>query len=230
MVLCALLSAQLQPFGVLVFSKTAEFRHDSIEAGQKCFAELGKDAGFVAKATEDATEFTVENLAKFKVVVFLNTTGDVLNAKQEAAFKRFVTDGGGFVGVHAAADTEYDWPWYGKAVGAYFKQHPAIQQATVKVVDRSHPATKHLAPTWVRTDEWYDYRAQPVAGTRTLCELDTTSYQNHTMGETHPITWCQDNGQYRTFYTGFGHTVESYQEPGFRKMLAQAVLWSAKRT
>lgn len=228
MIACLLLAAQQGPCQVLVFSRTAAFRHSSIEAGQECFAELGKEYDFAANGTEDPTQFTVENLAKYKAVVFLNTTGDVLNAKQEAALKHFVNSGGGFVGVHAAADTEYDWPWYGQTVGAYFKRHPAIQKATVLVTDSSHPATKHLPNRWERTDEWYDYQSLPPSGSKILCRMETTSYKDHSMGENHPITWCKESGNARTFYTGFGHTEESYKEPEFRKLLANAVLWAAR--
>ncbi len=218
----------LQPaWGVLVFSRTAAFRHDSIETGQGCFQELGAEGGFSVDLTEDASVFTDENLGRYKAVVFLNTTGDVLNMRQQASLKSFVVGGGGYVGVHAAADTEYDWPWYGELVGAYFLSHPRIQQARVLVTSHEHPATSHLPSRWDRTDEWYDYRALPVKEAKVLCKLDTSTYEGSKMGENHPIVWCRDMGKGRSFYTGFGHTKESYSEPWFRLMLKNAVVWAA---
>ena len=131
------------------------------------------------------------------------------------------------MGIHSAADTEYDWPFYGNLVGAYFKSHPAQQDATIKVADKNHPATKHLPDRWNRFDEWYDYRANPRGDVHVLATLDETSYQNGTMGSDHPITWCQDFGGGRSFYTGLGHTKESYGEPAFQKLLVGAIRWSA---
>src|ERR1044072_6336648 len=146
---------------VLVFSKTAAYRHDAIPDGIAAIRELGDQHGFAVDATEDATAFTRANLARYDAVVFLSTTGDVLDAAQQKAFERYIRAGGGYAGVHAAADTEYDWPFYGGLVGAYFKTHPAIQQATVAVEDRAHPATAHLGARWQRSEEWHDYRGKP---------------------------------------------------------------------
>src|SRR3954469_534543 len=151
---------------VLVFSKTAGFRHDSIPAGIAAIRQLGSQNGFAVTATEDAAAFTTQNLAQYQAVVWLSTTGDVLNASQQTAFESYVTGGGGYVGVHAAADTEYDWPWYGGLVGAYFQSHPAQQQATVVVEDRADPSTAHLPATWSRFDEWYNYRTNPRSAVR----------------------------------------------------------------
>ena len=149
---------------VLVFSKTAGFRHDSIPAGIAAIRAWARN-GFTVAATEDAGAFTAaKRLRRYEAVVFLSTTGDVLNAAQQSAFESYIRHGRRLGrGVHAAADTEYDWPFYGKLVGAYFKQHPAIQQATVEVEDRAHPSTAAPARRWTRTDEWYDYRTNPRA-------------------------------------------------------------------
>lgn len=133
------------------------------------------------------------------------------------------------MGVHAAADTEYDWNWYGRLVGGYFKSHPHIQEARINVIDRTHPATKHLQSTWTRKDEWYDFRALPAPTVKILMKLDTTSYTGHQMGENHPIAWCHTVGKGRAIYTGGGHTRESYDEPDFRKHLLGAIRWAAKR-
>jgi cytochrome c len=146
---------------VLVFSKTNGYRHANIEVGVQAIEQLGKSNGFAVEASEDSTVFTEENLKNYAAVVFVNTSGDVLNSWQQADFQRFIEAGGGFVGVHGAAATEYDWKWYGKLVGAFFDEHPAIQAATVKVTDPSHPATKGLPTAWPATDEWYNYKPVP---------------------------------------------------------------------
>ena len=148
---------------VLVFSKTNGYRHASIETGIEAIRQLGAAHGFRVEATEDSTFFTEENLQKFAAVVFLNTSSDVLNNWQQADFQRFIEAGGGFVGVHGASASEYDWRWYGKLVGAFFDHHPDIQEAKVRVVDNAHPATANLPTEWTRTDEWYNFRPVPPA-------------------------------------------------------------------
>jgi type 1 glutamine amidotransferase len=203
---------------VLVFSKTAGFRHSSIPNGIAAIQQLGAQNGFSVTATEDAAQFTTANLAQYQAVVWLSTTGDVLNDSQQAAFQSYIGAGGGYVGVHAAADTEYDWPWYGGLVGAYFSSHPAIQQATFRVEDAGNIATAHLPQSWVRTDELYNYRTNPRAAVRVLMNLDESTYTGGTMGD-HPITWCQNYGGGRAFYTGLGHTEESYTDANFTRML-----------
>ncbi|MEU4497725.1 ThuA domain-containing protein [Streptomyces sp. NPDC023998] len=204
---------------VLVFSKTAGFRHDSIPAGIAALQELGKTSNITVDATEEAAQFTTSNLARYDAVVFLSTTGDVLNADQQKAFENYVSTGGGYMGVHAAADTEYDWAFYGGLVGAYFASHPQIQPATVRVEDHTHPSTAHLDDAWERTDEWYNYRTNPRGQARVLASLDETTYQGGTMKGDHPIAWCQTYQGGRAFYTGGGHTKESYAEPAFRRHL-----------
>ena len=202
---------------VLVFSKTAGFRHSSIPNGIAAIQQLGAANGFTVTATEDAGQFTTGNLAQYQVVVWLSTTGDVLNAAQQTAFQSYIAGGRGYVGIHAAADTEYDWPWYGGLVGAYFQSHPANQQATVRVEDRN-ASTNHLPANWVRTDEWYNYRTNPRPNVRVLMNLDEGSYSGGTMGD-HPITWCQNYGGGRAWYTGLGHTEQSYTDSNFTRML-----------
>ncbi|MFJ2645225.1 ThuA domain-containing protein [Streptomyces sp. NPDC087420] len=214
---------------VLVFSKTAGFRHSAIAAGIAAVRQLGTANGFSVTATEDAAAFTTANLARYQAVVWLSTTGDVLNAAQQTAFESYIASGGGYVGVHAAADTEYDWPWYGGLVGAYFASHPATQQATVKVEDRSSPSTAHLPQRWTRTDEWYNYRANPRSAVKVLASLDETSYTGGSMGD-HPITWCQNYRGGRSWYTGLGHTEESYADPAFTTTLLGGIRTAAGAT
>lgn len=204
---------------VLVFSRTAGFRHDSIPAGIAALKELGASSNITVDATETAAQFTTSNLARYDAVVFLSTTGDVLDTEQQKAFENYVATGGGYVGVHAAADTEYDWEFYGGLVGAHFASHPHIQPATVRVEDHQHPATAHLGPSWERTDEWYNYRTNPRGRARILATLDETTYQGGTMKGDHPIAWCQAYRGGRAFYTGGGHTAASYAEPAFRQHL-----------
>ncbi|MFV2118170.1 ThuA domain-containing protein, partial [Streptomyces sp. Act-28] len=204
---------------VLVFSRTAGFRHDSIPQGIAALKELGAPAGISVTATEEARQFTTANLARYDAVVFLSTTGDVLDADQQKAFEDYIGSGGGYMGVHAAADTEYDWEFYGGLVGARFDSHPAVQKATVRVHDHDHPSTAHLGDAWERTDEWYDYRANPREQVKVLATLDETTYDGGKMKGDHPIAWCQSHGGGRSFYTGGGHTKESYADEAFRAHL-----------
>ena len=218
------------PYDVLVFSKTAGFRHDAIPAGIQAIRELGAANAFTVTATEDAAAFSTANLAQYEAVVFLNTTGDVLTNTQQAAFETYVRAGGGYVGVHAAADTEYGWPFYGNLVGAYFASHPAIQQANVKVENRAHAATADLPQTWTRTDEWYNYQTNVRSSARVLATLDESSYSGGGMGADHPHAWCKAYEGGRSFYTGGGHTQQSYAEPGFRAHLLGGIRYAAGRT
>ncbi|MFE9252623.1 ThuA domain-containing protein [Streptomyces sp. NPDC007088] len=201
---------------LLVFSKTAGFRHDSIPEGVKALKELGASAGITVDATEEAGQFTKNNLARYDAVAFLSTTGDVLNDTQQKAFEEYVAGGGGYMGVHAAADTEYDWKFYGGLVGAYFDSHPQIQKATVRPEGHDHPATESLKDSWERTDEWYNYRTNPRSQAKVLATLDETTYSGGNMKGDHPISWCQTYEGGRAFYTGLGHTKESYAEADFR--------------
>ena len=214
-------------YRVLVFSRTAGFRHDSIPAGIRAVRDLGTAGGFAVDATEDARRFTAANLARYRVVVFLSTTGDVLDARQQDAFEGWIRAGGGFVGVHSATDTEYGWPFYGELVGAYFAGHPAVQPATIRVEDRTHPSTAHLGTTWTRTDEWYNFRTDPRATAHVLLALDEASYRGGTMGTDHPVAWCKRYAGGRSFYTAGGHPVEAYAEPAFRAHLLGGIRWAA---
>jgi type 1 glutamine amidotransferase len=206
-------------FAVLVFSKTTGFRHDSIPQGIAAITELGAEHGFAVDSTEDAARFTEAILGRYKVVVFLNTTGDVLAPAEKSAFERYIGSGGGFVGIHSASDTEYQWPWYGRLVGAYFASHPQIQRATVHILNPDQPSTKHLPQSWERTEEWYNFRSNPREVVRILATLDEATYSGGAMGADHPIVWCQTIAGGRSWYTAMGHTKESYAEPLFRLLL-----------
>ncbi|MHC5115300.1 MAG: ThuA domain-containing protein, partial [Planctomycetota bacterium] len=226
---CAAVSttAAQADFDVLVFSRTAGFRHASIPDGVACVQELGREHGFGVAHTEDPSWFTDERLASYGAVVFLSTTGNVLDDDQQGAFERYIRAGGGYVGIHAASDTEYEWPWYGKLVGAYFKSHPAVQDATILVTDRAHPSTSHLPPRWQRRDEWYDYRDNPRGRVHVLAALDERTYDGGKMGRDHPIAWCHEFDGGRAWYTGGGHTSESFDEPAFRRHIVGGIRWAA---
>ncbi|HHC79098.1 MAG TPA: ThuA domain-containing protein [Flavobacteriia bacterium] len=200
---------------IIVFSKTQGYRHASIEDGIKSIATLGKENNFSVQATEDADEL-VSLLDSCKAVVFLSTTGDILNDAQQEKFKIFINNGGGFVGIHAAADTEYNWPWYGKMVGAYFESHPKRQQAKIKVVNHKHPATAFLGSEWLKFDEWYNYKEINPA-IKVLMKLDESSYIGGKNGQNHPIAWYHKFDGGKVFYTGLGHTKASYQDATFLK-------------
>jgi type 1 glutamine amidotransferase len=223
-------AATTAPFQVLLFARTAGFPHPSIPAALTALEQLGPGNGFVTEATEDPVVFTSTGLARFQVVVFVMTTGDVLNAAAQSAFEAWIAGGGNFVGIHSATDTEYDWPFYGQLVGAYFKQHPAVQPADVVVETSDHPATAPLPARWRRTDEWYDFQANPRGNVTVLATVDESTYTGGTMGADHPIVWAHTtSGGGRAFYTAMGHTAESYADPIFRAHLAGAVRWAAGR-
>ncbi|MFC1420366.1 ThuA domain-containing protein [Streptacidiphilus cavernicola] len=212
---------------VLLFSRTAGFRHDSIPAGTEALRAVADAEGLELTATEDPAAFTGKSLADCRAVVFLSTTGTVLTKEARTALEAFHRSGGGFLGVHSAAGTEYDWPYYGSLLGARFRSHPEPQPAVVTVRDRSHPATAHLPEQWAWDDEWYDFRSNPrEAGVRVLASVDESRYRGGLMGPDHPLVWCQeppDAG--RSFYTSLGHHAAAYADPAFRQHLAGALRW-----
>ena len=215
---------------ILVFAKTAGFRHDSIPVGRAAILEAGIQRGWTVAFTEDAGQINPSRLKAFDAVVFLSTTGTILDKNQEKALQGFIHGGGGFVGVHAAADCEYNWPWYQKLVGAWFLQHPAQQDVVVKIEDTTHPSTKDLPNPWKRHDEWYDYRVNPRPNVHVLASLDQSSYTGSKMGDDHPIMWCQEFEGGRSWYTGMGHTQESYHDPVYMKMLMEGIEWACGKS
>jgi type 1 glutamine amidotransferase len=201
---------------LLVFTRTTGYRHDSIPDGIAAIQGLGPAYGFAVDQTEDPALFNAASLASYRALIFLSTTGDLLEAPQQAALQQYLAGGGGFVGIHAAADAEYEWPWYGGLVGAYFDSHPDIQTASVWVEDSTVASTDTLPDPWVRTDEWYNFRTNPRAtGAHVLLTLDEATYSGGSMGADHPIAWCREYGGGRTWYTAGGHTSESFAEPRF---------------
>lgn len=211
---------------VLVFSKTKAFRHKSIEAGKLAIMKLGLANNFVVDTTENAALFTEDNLKNYATVIFLSTTGDVLDARQQAAFERYIQAGGGFVGIHAATDTEYDWPWYGKLVGAYFASHPAVQEAKFIIKDKKHPSTKFITDSiWMHKDELYNFKDINPDIT-VLIDIDEKSYTGGTNGNFHPFSWYHAYDGGRSFYTAMGHTKETWDDDKFLKHLLGGIAYS----
>ncbi|MBT3167603.1 ThuA domain-containing protein [Streptomyces sp. Vc74B-19] len=210
---------------LLVYTRTTDYRHDSIPAGVAALRALG---GFDVHAHEDPAALE-EPLGRYAAVVFLSTSGDVLTPAGRERLAAYVEAGGGFVGVHAAACTEYGWPYYGELLGARFDRHPPLQPGRAVVEDHDHPATRHLPAAWELTDEWYDFRTNPRPAVRVLLSADESSYEGGTMGADHPLAWCRDQGAGRVFYTSLGHTSEIYDDPDFRTHLRGGITWAATR-
>lgn len=216
---------------VLIFTKTEGYRHQSIEKGVAVIKNLGKENKFNTHHSEEASLFMGSILNNYDLVLFLSTTGDVLNEQQQQAFEKYIQAGGSFMGIHAASDTEYDWPWYGKLVGAYFKDHPMdpnVRNATIKVKNKKHASTKHLSSKWKRADEWYNYK-QINPEIKILLNLEEKSYEGGTNGKVHPIAWYHEFDGGKSFYTGGGHTEASFEEPDFVKHLLGGILYCLDR-
>ena len=230
----ALLSCAAPASGwdLLVFSKTAGFRHDSIDEGQALLVSIGAAEGFSTTATEDAAVFSTAGLARFRAVVFLNTTGDVLAPAQEEALECFVRSGGGWIGVHSAADTEPGWPGYGEILGggAWISNHPAIQSATLLRESATHPSTAHFPASFAFTDEWYNFSANPRPQVLVLLTIDEESYDPGpgAMGADHPLAWAHAVGGGRAWYTNLGHRAETYANADFSSHLRGGVEWAAR--
>jgi cytochrome c len=215
---------------VLVFSKTAAFRHQSIEAGKKALAKMAQEKGFGVSFTEDATQFNELNLKKYNTVVFLNTTGDVLDNEQQTYFERYIQAGGGYVGIHAATDTEYDWPWYNQLAGAWFLDHPStpsnVQKGKFIVAMKNHWATKGMPDEFERTDEFYAFKdISPKINV--VLKIDEKSYIGGKNGDNHPMSWYQEFNGGRSFYTAMGHTDETYSEPLFLNHIWAGINYTA---
>jgi cytochrome c len=211
---------------VLVFCLTKGYHHESITDGIAAIQKLGKENNFDVDTTTNPDMFVDSTLKDYSAVIFLSTTGDVLNYRQEAAFERYIQAGGGYVGVHAAADCEYDWGWYGRLAGAYFYDHPGIhdtahnvQEGVLNVIDQSNNATKDLPKQWKRTDEFYSFKKFDSADVHVLMTIDENSYHGGKRMGYHPMTWYHEYDGGRAFYTALGHTKESYTDSEYLKLL-----------
>ena len=213
---------------VLLFVKTKGYHHESITAGIAAIEKIGKENNFSVDVDSSSSVFNDNDLKKYRAVIFLSTTGNILNSDEQVAFQRYIEAGGGFMGIHAAADAEYNWAWYNKLVGAYFKSHPGnpnVRKATVVVTDTANEAMKGIPEKWERTDEWYNYK-NINADLNVIAKLDEDSYEGGENGANHPIAWYHDYDGGRAFYTGGGHTTESYSEPLFLKHLAGGIKYA----
>jgi len=210
---------------VLVFSKTAAFYHSSIPVGVKALQSLGLKNGFGVDTTTSSNYFQEDSLKKYAAIIFLNTTGDLLSGNEEIALERYIQSGGGYVGIHAASDAEYDWTWYGNMVGAYFESHPAQQDANIIVNDTTHLATKGIPSTWRRFDEWYNFK-KINPDIKVLLSIDEQSYQGGKNGAKHPMSWYHDFDGGRAFYTELGHTDESYADPIYLKHILGGIKYA----
>jgi len=210
---------------ILVFTKTSGYHHASIAAGSAAIIKLGAENDFSVDTTSNAAKISETNLSQYAAVVFLSTTGYMLNNYQQADLERYMQAGGNFVGVHAAADAEYDWQWYGRLVGAYFDSHPAMQEATLKVVDKNHPSTRTLPDDWKRTDEWYNFK-KISKNLHVLIKIDENSYKGGTNGDNHPMAWYHNFENGRAFYTELGHTDESYSDPVYLSHLLGGIKYA----
>ena len=243
-------------FRLLVFTRTEGFRHASIPTGVETVEQLGLMHGFEVVHTEDPEAFNADNLGRFAAVMWLNTTGDVLDEAQQRAFEDYIANGGGYVGVHSASDTEYDWPFYGELVGAYFKNHPVfpvtaeegpgVQEGVLRREAAEHPSTAHLPEAWTLEDEFYAFRSNPRGVVRVLMNIDEDSYNqdpntsnlpdsdSFPLGETgemndHPMSWCHDNLGGMAWYSAIGHSIGLYDDGDFRQHLLGGILTAARR-
>ena len=224
---------------LLVFSRTTGFRHASIEVGVETVKQLGSEHSFRVVATEDQTVFTPRNLDRFDAVLFLNTTGNVLQPKGRKALRRFLLDGGGWAGVHSAADTEYEWPFYTRILsGARFLCHPAQQPGVIVREAPRHVATRHLEKRWqIGLEEFYSFTSSPRDRAKVLLSIDESTYQQDpntsqlpnengeipegvsgVMGD-HPMSWQRPLGDGLSWYTALGHEIGMYADPAYRQHL-----------
>ncbi|MBZ4188739.1 ThuA domain-containing protein [Niabella beijingensis] len=221
----AAISAMAARPRVLVFYKTAGFYHQSIEAGLPAIYKLGTENGFDVDSTKESADFSDANLKKYAAIVFLSTTGTLFNAEQQQALQHYVHNGGGIVGIHAATDAEYDWPWYNQMMGAWFLSHPKQQTATLNITDRKHGSTRHLPAQWTRKDEWYNFK-NINKDVKVLITIDEKSYEGGKNGAFHPMAWYHNFEGGRVFYTELGHVDESYTDPLFLKHILGGIRYA----
>ncbi|WP_343328533.1 ThuA domain-containing protein [Polaribacter staleyi] len=215
------------PSNILVFSKTNGWRHKSIPSGILALKKLGVENNWQMDFSEDSLVFNSKNLSKYKMLVFLNTTGNILGSEEEKSFKKFIHNGGSFVGIHSATDTEPNWPFYAEMIGAQFESHPKQQQAKLNVHNhKNHPAIAHFAPTFEKFDEWYNFKKPMASHINVLIDIDESSYKGKQMGTKHPISWYHTYEGARVFYTAMGHTNKTYTNPLFVKHLEEGMKWA----
>ncbi len=212
-------------FSILVITETEGWVHESIGSGLNLIEDIGNKNNFNVYYSDDSSVITYDNLKNINSIVFLNTTGNILSNKEQNVMEEFIRSGRGFLGVHSAADTEYDWDWYGNLVGAYFRSHPDVMPA--KIITIENKITNHLDSEWKIEDEWYNlnYTNENI---KILLNLDESSYEGGDHPDYHPITWYHEYDGGRSFYTGLGHTNEVYKDNRFIKLLEKGILYVSK--
>src|SRR5450432_1936798 len=233
---CTMTMAQQKQFKVLMVTTTRGWHHESLHAGVLAIQEIGKRNFFDAVLWEDPKGFTDQYLAQFQVVLFLNTTGDIFDSAQQKVMERFIQSGKGFVGIHSASDTEYDWEWYTKLVGRMFHIHPVIQTARLNVLDNSFPGLQGFTGNKLWTDEWYEFGPEKISGLNYILSVDETSYNPNVqwadkkgvgMGKLHPVAWYHDYDGGRSFYTSLGHMPAIFSDAAFLNFLYAGIFWAA---
>jgi len=233
---CTITMAQQKQFKVLMVTTTRGWHHESLHAGVLAIQELGRRNFFDAVLWEDPRGFTDQYLAQFQVVIFLNTTGDIFDSAQQKVMERFIQSGKGFVGIHSASDTEYDWEWYTKLVGRMFHIHPVIQTARLTVLDPGFPGLQGFTGNKLWTDEWYEFGAEKISGLNYILSVDETSYNPNVqwgdkkgmgMGKLHPVAWYHDYDGGRSFYLALGHLPTCFSDAAYLNLLYAGIYWAA---
>jgi type 1 glutamine amidotransferase len=223
-------------FKALLVTTTNGWHHESVHAGVLAIQQLGVRNHFEVVLMENPGSITDDNLKQFQVVIFLNTTGNIFDSTQQKAFERYIQSGKGFVGIHSASDTEYDWPWYNKLVGRMFHIHPAIQTAKVNILDATFPGLQGFTNNKLWTDEWYEFGPEKATDLKYILSIDETSYnpkvqwgpkKGEGMGKLHPVAWYHNYDGGRSFYTALGHMPSVFSEPAFLDHLYAGIFWAA---
>lgn len=224
-------------FRVLMTTKTDGWHHESIAEAVPAMRKLAQKHQFELVWEENLDlVFTEESLEKFDVVMFVLTTGNILNPEQQNLLEKFMQSGKGFVGVHSASDTEYEWPWYTRLIGRMFHIHPFIQTAEMSVLDRRFPGLEFMPDKFWFTDEFYEFGEETVEGLNYLLSVDEKSYNTVAnwddksgkgMGEFHPLAWYHEYGGGRSFYTALGHLPAVYEDHLFLQHLYGGIYWAA---
>ena len=236
------LQSHAQQFEVLIITETAGWHHESIDAGIKAINGLAATHNFTAVRQQKAMPITLDRLNQFEAVVFLSTTKDIFNDEEQAAFEKYIQSGKGYVGIHSASDTEYDWEWYTKLVGHLFVIHPIIQTAQINIIDKNFPGLESSSDKILITDEWYEFTDAKIEGLNYLISVDEKAYDPNAdwgykdgighvkgsgMGEFHPISWYHEFDGGRSFYTALGHIDKIYENSWFLNHLYGGIFYAA---
>ena len=228
--------AQQKQFKVLLITTTRGWHHESLHAGVLAIQDLGRCNFFDVDLLQDPNGITDKNLDQYQAVIFLNTTGDIFDSAQQKVMERFIEKGRGFVGIHSASDTEYDWDWYTKLVGRMFYIHPTIQTAQLTILDTNFPGLQGFANNKLWTDEWYQFSPETTTGLHYILAVNESSYnpkadwgtkKGEGMGKLHPIAWYHDYDGGRAFYTALGHMPSDFSDDAFLNHLYAGIFWAA---